>query len=313
MNGKLTGVVLLLASLQLIYEDTIAAGTSPAKSRSAAQAAEIKRLRNDVNVLRRHIERLERICRRAGVKLPPRPSLAATDPTAPKSSEEPFVGPISYRGKPRTQKWFETMYARFSDKIAFLGDGKYADIGKARFRPLPEIDVIPPAPGTEYRTTPPECRILQVQKKKKRIIILRPSKLPQEIAIQGIDEGSDGWRWERTYSKEVPELIFCIEGENMEGLVDKTPYSANLIYLGTMRYDQNKTIQRYRLCKPLTRKQFADYLKKGNKLFQYRLRRVMLRLPRKKNMSPEQLGYVPRRDPRTGRTIWHKISRREIQ
>jgi hypothetical protein len=36
-------------------------------------------------------------------------------------------GEIIYRGKKRNQKWFDTMYERFYDKIAYI-DGKYYDI-----------------------------------------------------------------------------------------------------------------------------------------------------------------------------------------
>jgi len=154
------------------------------------------------------------------------------------------AGDIVYRGEKRTQKWFDRMYEKCHDKIAFV-DCKYVDIGEGI---LNLRGIWTGSPTSE------KCRMG---------VAPYPSKV---LSVLGNGEVLIHYEHEN---------ILHIRGVE-HNFVDDEPWPEDtpLIRTGTFNYTaangQHKTVWRFTVYKPLTKEQFADAITSGFKLISYK-------------------------------------------
>jgi len=191
-------------------------------------------------------ERLLALCREAGIKTI----------TRGKTSLDP--GDIVYRGKKRTQKWFERMYKRFSDKIICI-DGKYIEVKEIKKKVI----------YLQGEASYPKGTIVAIPNR--RWNVLQALGNGEALIIQkGMGVSSS------RFSYREPDALFHLSGYQGQ-LTDNQSISLKgyLISTGTYEYTTalgaKKTVQSFVLYQhqQLTREQFADAITSGFKLVDY--------------------------------------------
>lgn len=200
-------------------------------------------------------ERLKTLCKEAGVNI-----TKIADATFNPSN-------IVYRGKKRTQKWFERMYENFYDKIAYA-DGKYYYI-QEEILDQKTIGEKALETGT-FARTPNNCKVHKIFSDGE-VLIIRPASESSSTVYRRASRYGTWPASAKTYVKTIPELLFHVKGIS-DNVVDGQPFSTNkLISISSYTYEGRK-IQSFIAYEPITRKQFADAIKSGFKLISYRKR-----------------------------------------
>lgn len=190
-------------------------------------------------------ERLKILCEQAGIN------------TARIADASFYPSDIVYRGKKRTQKWFERMYERFSDKIICI-DGKYIDEIKKKVIYLQGEASYPK--GTIVAIPNRRWNVLQALGNGEALIMQK-----------GMGVSSS------RFSYREPDALFHLSGYQGQ-LTDNQSISLKgyLISTGTYEYTTalgaKKTVQSFVLYQhqQLTREQFADAITSGFKLVDYK-------------------------------------------
>ncbi len=171
-----------------------------------------------------------------------------------------FGNSIVYRGKKRTQKWFDRMYERFSDKIICI-DGKYInkEIKKKVIYLRGEVGY---PKGTVVAIPDRSWNVLQALGNGEALIIQK-----------GVGLRSSHFSYRES------DALFHLSGYQGQ-LTDDESLSlegyliSNGIYEYTTALGAKKTVQSFVFYQhqPLTREQFADAIKSGFKLISYEKR-----------------------------------------
>lgn len=219
-----------------------------------AQQQKIDQLTAALEDAKRENEWLRELCKKAGVKIP---TLAPGEPNF-------NSGEIVYRGKQRTQKWFDRMYERFYDKIAYA-DGKYYDIqeGMLNQKMINEE----PLPTGTFAETPDNCKVYKTLTNRE-VVIIRPASENSTTVYQPALPYGQRAASSKTYVHTTPELLFHVKGI-ADNVTEGNPFSTNkLISIGVYAYEDRK-IQSFIVCEPLTKEQFAEAIKSGFVLINY--------------------------------------------
>jgi hypothetical protein len=219
-----------------------------------AQQQKIDQLTAALEDAKKENEQLRELCKKAGVKIP----TLALEETNFNSGE------IVYRGKQRTPKWFDRMYERFHDKIAYA-DGRYYDIqeGGLNQKMINEE----PFPIGTFAKTPEDCKVHRTLTNREAVII-RPASENSTTVYRPASRYGQWPASAKTYVNTTPELLFHVKGI-ADNLVDGEPFSTNkLIYIGSYTYE-DREIQSFIVCEPLTKEQFAEAIKSGFVLINY--------------------------------------------
>lgn len=216
----------------------------------------LNRLRKELDEQIEENKRLLALCREAGIK--------TTKPA--KTSLTP--GEIVYRGKKRSQKWFDRMYERFHDKIAYV-DGKYYDIGESLLK-AKRISGGKTYPKGSIVTVSSGGEVLQVLGHGEALIFQEGVRVTSSgFSTRGFS--SPG------FSYKEPDILFHLTGYEGQ-LVDNQLFSFNgyLICVGTFEYTTalgaKKMVQSFEAYRPeaLTREQFAEAISSGFELIDYK-------------------------------------------
>jgi hypothetical protein len=209
----------------------------------------IDQLKNQLGEQIEENKRLLALCKEAGIQT----AIPA------KTSFKP--GEIVYRGEKRTQKWFDTMYEKFRDKIVYT-NGKYIDIGET----LLNYDTI----ESHHMTWP----------------IGTPVRLPYTTIVVSVIGKGEILITNR--NETVVAHIHGLEGTFVDGQ-EFPPNSALFIYTGTFRYTTamgaQKTVPSLAVYKPVTKEQFAEAMNSGFELVEYK------RVPRDKRGRTYEEGH----------------------
>jgi hypothetical protein len=238
----------------------------------------------------------------AGSEPPASPPVAPASPAVTPASAPTSAAPAPpatlpatsgcvYKGKPRTEQWVNTQYARFRDKIMMV-EGKAVDLDHAPFA-LEEIGLTPPQAPALVRRLPPRAKVLQVLKPTE-ILVYRSFYAGRSANYQSMsgrfmhwapgtsptgDGGGAG-------SPAEPELLFHLRGIDATNLSENAPLStfnepratpvgggspsAIVVYVGTFQYPGADgtltTVQSYQVPSPITKQEFAAALNSGLEL-----------------------------------------------
>jgi len=149
---------------------------------------------------------------------------------------------IVYGGKKRNRRWFEKMYEKFYDKIAYF-DGEYIDIGKVIANHGGWLSSSRSMPRGYITKAPWNGKVLSVLENAAVLI------------------HKDG-------------IVWHVHGLE-RGFVDDEWFPEDKIFIcvGTYTYitplGAQKTVSSFVICKHLTKKQFAEAINRGFKLIEY--------------------------------------------
>jgi regulator of replication initiation timing len=227
------------------------------------QAEQIQRTEKALDELRKQLDaqieennRLRELCKKAGI-----------DTTKEAGSASKPIGRIIYRDKERDEEWFDRMYERFSDSIAYA-DSKFYNIkeGKLNQKTIGEGSF---KIGTFVRT-PDDCNVYKLLGEGE-VLIVRPESQSTTTVYRTPDQREFGVKtttYAQTKIYTTPELLFHVKGA-ADNAVEGEPFSSSkLIFIGSYNY-QDRKIQSFIIYEPLTREQFAEALRGGFELVNY--------------------------------------------
>jgi regulator of replication initiation timing len=197
-----------------------------------SQQNTISELRGKLDEQLEENKRLQALCKKAGI-----------DTVKPvETSFEP--NDIVYNGKKRSRKWFDEMYERFHDKIAFI-DNNYVDIGE-EILDLHGIWVNDP-------------------RSEKRRMGVAPYR-STVLSVLGDGEVLINYEYENILHIRGVEHNF-VDGEPW-------PNGTPLIRAGNFDYTasngRHKTVWSFVVYKPLTKEQIAEAIRSGFELVEYK-------------------------------------------
>jgi hypothetical protein len=231
------------------------------RAENAKKDSQIKKLREDNTALAEQVKALKEACQKAGIIVPqPGPLTARSDSSIRNvlSAANNTAETIIYLGKPRSKEWFDRVYAMFADKIVCVGKD-YIDIGKSVLT-CPEL-------GQDSKVGDYggfNGKVLSIIKASE-IIVRRPgystgAPAGTIVRVENL---------QRAMGYSVQELLFHVRGVQTKGMVDGIPYEANLVCVGTYKFD-GTTVPSFVPRSSLSKEQFADALSKGFKLTNYK-------------------------------------------
>ena len=204
-------------------------------------------------------DRLRELCKKAEIVT-----------TKESSSASKPIGRIIYRGKERDEDWFNRMYERFSDNVAYA-DGKFYNIKEGLINQKTISDESFEI-GTFVRT-PTDCNVYKLLSDGE-VLIMRPES-QSTTTIYRTPDGRYGHEFgikTATYAQTkiytTPELLFHVKGATDSVVEGEHFSSSKLIYIGSYHY-QDRKIQSFIIYEPLTKEQFAEALRSGFELVNY--------------------------------------------
>ena len=225
----------LLSTIELKNQE---GGNALSKEDNLVQQNTIAHLKQTITELTEENRRLLALCKKAGIQ------------TSKQETKIFRSGEIIYRGRKRTQSWFNLMYSKFYDKIAYY-EGKYIDIGRAIASHGGWLSSSHSIPKGYITKEPWSSRVLSVLEKE-AVLIQEDGNVWH---VHGLERGYvDG---ERLYTGGQPKILIC---------------TGTYSYISTI--GAQKTVSSFVICKPLTKEQFAEAINSGFTLIDYKTTRT---------------------------------------
>ena len=194
----------------------------------AKHATECEELNGKIEHLQERARLLETICRENGIDVE-----------------------VAVRGSASAEEAkaeFEALYQKYKCRFVHTGEKWVLVDPPKKGAKLPEIEKLPPKRGTEFRTTPKKCTVLAIVKNDE-ILVIRAFRRD----IVGYNKIGGIYR-------DIEKVVFHVRGVDTSGLVDGSPFSGDLFYVGTYS-DHGSTVQSYIPLLPLSREQFRNILR----------------------------------------------------
>lgn len=217
-------------------EDPVKAELEQLKKTLKKQVDQIQKLTKEFAELKQRVQELEDLCEKHGI-----------DPNESNTSAKAKKGEYVYRGKVRSQGWFERNYRILCDKIAYV-DGTYIDITDIKgFSPHPpdqlgDIRELPKGFGP---------KILQIVKPGEALIEIHPIGMFHATGLS-----------EKAVDKALLNNYTTVQVPDERG--KNRTVNSIIVYQGLYQYvtldGGSRTIGSYKICPPMTREQFADAL-----------------------------------------------------
>lgn len=176
----------------------------------------------------------------------------------PKPERQPDPNDIVYRDRKRTRLWFDRMYERFHDKIAYV-EGEYFDITNG----------LRESPDGVFRPK----NAVQADKMIWPVGTLVRFPYSNNTVTSVLGKGEILVRNSPTYHRTIVVHLHGLEGKFTNAQEIPNINNMRFLYSGTYSYTHvsgaPKTVPSLVLYQPLTREQFAEAIKNGIELFYY--------------------------------------------